>query len=61
MCAKARRQCTSYRPPRMVREPHHDTPSFLIKIGFYDKYFPTIGIRRPIPKALGETRKIGGV
>jgi len=27
----------------------------------YDKYLPTIGILRPWPKALGETRKIGGV
>jgi hypothetical protein len=27
----------------------------------YDKYLPTIGIRRPCPKALGETRSMGGV
>lgn len=27
----------------------------------YAKYLPTIGILRPMPKAFGETRKIGGV
>lgn len=27
----------------------------------YDKYLPTIGILRPMPKALGDTLKIGGV
>ena len=28
---------------------------------YQDKYFPTIGIRLPIPNALEETLKIGGV
>jgi hypothetical protein len=28
---------------------------------YYDKYFPTIGILLPIPNALGDTLKIGGV
>ena len=27
----------------------------------YERYFPTIGILRPMPKAFGETLKIGGV
>jgi hypothetical protein len=31
------------------------------KQGGYDRYFPTIGILRPMPKALGDTRSIGGV
>jgi len=26
-----------------------------------DRYFPTMGILRPMPKALGETRRMGGV
>jgi len=28
---------------------------------YYSKYLATIGIRRPIPKALGLTRKTGAV
>ncbi len=27
----------------------------------YDKYFATIGMRRPMPKALPEMRSMGGV
>ena len=32
-----------------------------LPIKIYDKYLATIGIRLPMPKAFGETRKIGGV
>ncbi len=27
----------------------------------HDKYFPTIGILRPMPNAFGDTRRTGGV
>jgi hypothetical protein len=30
-------------------------------INLHDKYFPTIGILRPMPKAFGEIRNMGGV
>lgn len=30
-------------------------------VHLYDKYFPTIGIRRPMPKALDDTRNTGAV
>ncbi len=55
-----------FAPLNIVSFPHSLIPAFNHSHNHaftppYARYFPTMGILRPMPKALGETLRMGGV